>query len=181
MIDLCSHATRQEKLPLNIIFPFSTMQAYSTNIYITSIKQTMQNYNSKTSKMNYTCPRLIINAVYNAQDNHKSCIIRLGQGIILRATFLLNSVWRLELGMKIEDSRSSEHWQELSSRTNNALRLCVESCRFFWRKLVTLPFCHGQGKSRVLSDVGIVLATTKRQEPENIILLSTNIQLQLWK
>lgn len=89
MIDPCGHATHQEKLPLNIIFPFSITQAYSTNIYIISIKQMMQNYNSKNSTMNDKCPRLFINAVYNAQDNHKSCIIRLGQGIILRATFLL--------------------------------------------------------------------------------------------
>jgi hypothetical protein len=49
----------------------------------------MQNYNSKNSTINLKCPRLFINAVYNAQDNHKSCIIRLGQSIIFRATFLL--------------------------------------------------------------------------------------------
>lgn len=47
-----------------------------------------------------------------------------------------------------------------------------------WRKLLTLPFCHGQGGNRVLSDVGTVLATTQRHKPENIILLSINIQLQ---
>jgi hypothetical protein len=180
MIDPCSHATHQEKLSLSIIFPFSTMQAYSTNIYIISIKQMMQYYNSKNSMMNHKCPWLFINAVYNAKVNHKSCIIRLGQGIILRATFLLKFCMILELGMKIEDS-SSEHWQELSSRTNNALRLWVESWRFFWRKLLTLPFCHRQGGSRVLSDVGTVLATTQHHKPDNIILLSTNIQLQLWK
>jgi len=70
MIDSSSHATQQEKLLLNVILPFSTMQAYSTNMYITSIKHMMQNYDSKKSRMNHKCPWLFINAVSNAQYTH---------------------------------------------------------------------------------------------------------------
>jgi len=137
MTDSWSHTTQQEKLLLSIILPFSTTQAYSTNMYITSIKHMMQNYNSKKSRMNHKCLRLFINAVSNAKDNHKLCIAsgvnnKTGPGYHFDSCiFYLNFVWRLELSMKIEDSRSSEHWQELASRNNSALRLWVFSWQFF--------------------------------------------------
>jgi hypothetical protein len=103
---LPSHATQQEKLLLNIILPFSTTQAYSTNIYITSIKHMMQNDNSKNSRMNhkslgclsmlFLMQRIIINHIVQVES-----IIRLGQDIILRAAFFneilyedLNLVWK---------------------------------------------------------------------------------------
>jgi hypothetical protein len=142
MIDSWSHATQQEKLLLSIILPFSTMHPYSTNMYIISVKHIMQNYNSKKSRTNHKCPRLFINAVSNAQCT------RIASGVNNKiwpgyhfecCIFYWNSVWRLELGMKIEDSRSSEHWQELGSRTNNALRLWVESWQFL-EKIIDSSF-----------------------------------------
>jgi len=90
VINSWSHATQQEKL-LTVILPFSTTQAYSTNTYITSIKNMMQNYKSKNSRMNHKCPRLsmlflmhriIINHVLQVES-----ITILGQDIILRAAF----------------------------------------------------------------------------------------------
>ena len=129
MINSWSHATQQEKLLLNIILLFSTMQPYSTNMYIISVKHMMQNCNSKKSRMNHKCPRLFINAVSNARCTCiASGVNKTGPGYHFESCiFYWNSVWRLELGMKMEDSRSSEHWQELASRTNNAPRLWVES------------------------------------------------------
>jgi len=64
----------RKKLLFNIILPFSTTQAYSTKVYITSIKHMMQNDNSKNNRMNHKCPRLFTNTVSNAKDKHKSCI-----------------------------------------------------------------------------------------------------------
>jgi hypothetical protein len=115
-------------------------KAYSTNMYITSISTrckiiTVKRAGWTTSVLGYLLMLFLMHGIIINHVLQVESIIRLGQDIILTAAFFLlkfcMKTWTWYENRRFKDSRSSEHWQELASRTNNALRLWVESWKFF--------------------------------------------------
>jgi hypothetical protein len=127
MIDSWNHAKPEESQLSSTTSP----QYHLTILY----HVLYQHVKRKNSRMNHKCPRLFINAVSNAEKNHKFCIAggvnKTGPGYHFESCILLMKFCtKTQTWYENTNLSFSWHWPELASRTNNPLRWLVESWQF---------------------------------------------------